>query len=219
MAVIRCRIYCHTLTTRLPLIINTDTFATTSCATRTRDPDEMSTETRAPSLHPILSSQSMILPALSLFLSRSTGGIEVQSIDDGSIGRSFEPNEFATSPPVHELWLVVLSHSLHITATDPNWVTISQVFATIREFWESPVPRNWEGYSSCRRRARKDRISREGKLKVEQEEKEEGNTWQFTWWESLEVARKEGKNGHGRWEEPKIDGMGNVRLVLRGFEV
>ncbi|KZP04932.1 hypothetical protein FIBSPDRAFT_862469 [Athelia psychrophila] len=172
----------------------------------------MSTQKRAPALHPILSTQLMLLPSLSLLL-RNGDGPETE-------GKSFDLNEPATSPPVYELWLVLLSHTLHLTATSDSGVTVSEVLAAAHQFWTSDVPLTWEGFSSCRRRAKKDRIKQEGKDKAEKEAQEQGDDWKFTWWESLEMGQKrEGKQGEGKWEEPKVDGMGNVRLVLKGLEV
>ena len=88
----------------------------------------------------------------------------------------------------------------------------------------SNVPLKHDGYKVCKKRARKDRILREGEDKVEKEISEQGDGWRFTWWEGLDVSRKfatiaTNKAGEGKWEEPKVDAMGNVRLVLKGFEV
>lgn len=173
----------------------------------------------SPTLHPILSSQSMLLPSLNILLAKADGS-KAQGEAEKEDKTLSDLNEPATSPPVQELWLVALSHTLHITATGGNGVTVSQVLTTISQFWTSEVPLTWEGFSACRRRARKDRIKQEGKVKVEEEEKEQGDHWKFTWWESLEVGRKkEGKEGEGKWEDPKVDGLGNMRLVLKGLEV
>lgn len=162
-----------------------------------------------PTLDGFLSSQSMLLPSLASLLADETTS-------------NFDHNAPATSPPQEELWLVVLSHTLHLTGTDPTGVvTISQVLKALHEFWTSNVPQTWEGYSACRRRAKKDRIKREGKEKVELEVNEQGDNWQFTWWDSVDAGKKKegNKDGEGKWEEPKIDGLGNARLVLKGFEV
>ena len=161
-------------------------------------------------LDEFLASQSMFLPSLASLLS-----------DDPAETGQFNLDAPATAPPQEELWLVVLSHSLHLTATEPTGaVTISQVFRALKEFWTSNVPQTWEGYSACRRRAKKDRIKRDGKEAVEAGIKEQGDNWQFTWWESVDTGKKkEDKNGQGKWEEPKVDGQGNARLVLKGFEV
>ncbi|KAF7977286.1 hypothetical protein HWV62_4247 [Athelia sp. TMB] len=171
----------------------------------------------APTLDGILSSQSMLLPSLSSLLSdESTPEAALQPTP------SFDPHAPATSPPVQELWLVVLSHSLHIIGSGQSGeVTIAQVLRTMQEFWTSNVPLTWEGYSACKRRAKKDRIQKEGKDKVEKETNEQGDSWKFTWWESVDANKKKdgNKDGNGKWEEPKVDGSGNARLVLRGFEV
>jgi len=100
-------------------------------------------------------------------------------------------------------------------------VTVAQVLHTLQEFWTSNVPLTWEGYSACRRRAKKDRMKIEGKDTVEREAQDQGDGWQFTWWESVDANKKKdgNKNDEGKWEEPKVDGLGNTRLVLRGFEV
>lgn len=91
----------------------------------------------------------------------------------------------------------------------------------MQEFWTSNVPLTWEGYSACKRRAKKDRIQKEGKDKIEKETNEQGDSWKFTWWESVDANKKKdgNKDGNGKWEEPKVDGSGNARLVLKGFEV
>ena len=86
-------------------------------------------------------------------------------------------------------------------------MTIRECLERLRAFWEEDVPPTWEGYAGAARRARKER-------RRTKEEPRDG----FTWWESLEVGRKDVRRTSARWDQARADSMGNVRLVVERFQ-
>ncbi|KAL8290613.1 hypothetical protein RQP46_002871 [Phenoliferia psychrophenolica] len=150
-------------------------------------------------LHPILATPSFHLQLPSL--------CSILSLYSSTAAQHSVLSERITDPPLPELWVCLLSHSLHVVSSTGEGVTLGEALEKLREFWEEDVPITFEGFTGAARRARKER-------RKNKEPEREG----FTWYESLEVGRKDIQRTSARWVTAAVDSMGNARLVVERFQ-